>query len=186
MSHSCRTELPPLRHGATWGRSAKIAESIEFVGDPSRTGMAAGTNGLPWLTFLTVTIGPNMLFQAWLTRQTYRAARRRQWSIGWHDDAHRPFASRRFAEAVLPKGRAVMRWPPDPQMRSPTPGQRGARYSHGGASDGSAIELYHFGISESTIFDGAVATSRCDILSWATTKGLSVVETSTPQSAPTR
>jgi hypothetical protein len=26
--------------------------------------MAAGINGLPWLTFLTVTIGPNMLFQA--------------------------------------------------------------------------------------------------------------------------
>jgi hypothetical protein len=26
--------------------------------------MAAGINGLPWLTFLTLTIGPNMLFQA--------------------------------------------------------------------------------------------------------------------------
>jgi hypothetical protein len=45
-----------------------------------------------------------------------------------------------------------MHWPPDPQMRSPTPGKRGARYSHGGC-DASVVELYHFGLSEATSFD---------------------------------
>lgn len=45
-----------------------------------------------------------------------------------------------------------MHWPPDSQMRSPTPGKRGARYSHG-ACHGSVINLYHFGLSEATIFD---------------------------------
>jgi hypothetical protein len=42
--------------------------------------------------------------------------------------------------------------PPNPKMRSPTPGKRGARYSHG-ACDGSATKSYQFGLSEATIFD---------------------------------
>jgi hypothetical protein len=49
-----------------------------------------------------------------------------------------------------------MHWPPDSQMRSPTLGKRGARYSHG-ACHGSVTNLYHFGLSEATIFDGNAA-----------------------------
>jgi hypothetical protein len=56
-----------------------------------------------------------------------------------------------------------MHWSPDPKMRSPTPGKRGARYSHGGACDGSLKKLYHFGLSEATIFDGNAVGSLAGV-----------------------
>ena len=57
-----------------------------------------------------------------------------------------------------------MHWPP-PKRLNPTPGKRGARYSRR-ACDGSVIKMYHFGLSESTIFDAdSVASLRKSVSS---------------------
>jgi hypothetical protein len=53
-----------LRHGATWKRFPKIAETFDFIGDPSRTNNRPEINQLHWLTRLKMVTGRNTLFQA--------------------------------------------------------------------------------------------------------------------------
>lgn len=68
-----------------------------------------------------------------------------------------------------------MHWP-SPKRLSPTPGKRGAKYSYR-ACDGSVIEIYHFGSSDSTVFDTDSVVSL---------RKISVASTQHSISAPTR